>query len=183
MTEHDSRGAAAEGSETVPPPQVSPTASTTPASAVVPPPDEPDEQARPGTPDREPEGKTGLDDEHAAKVAAWRKRSAKRAKPKRPFWVELPLLILIAFGLTFVIQTFIAKVYYVPSGSMEQTLHGASSGGDRILVNKLVYDFRDPQRGDVVVFSGPDTWAPEASIPGPTSWFGKTMQALGSVIG
>ena len=40
-----------------------------------------------------------------------------------------------------------AKVYYVPSGSMEQTLHGTASGGDRILANKIVYDFRDPAAG------------------------------------
>jgi signal peptidase I len=108
---------------------------------------------------------------------------ARPPKKKRPFWVELPILIVIAFGLTFLIQTFIAKVYYVPSGSMEQTLHGASSGGDRILANKIVYDFGDPQPGDVVVFSGPPSWAPEARIPGPSNWFGQVMQSLGSVIG
>jgi signal peptidase I len=36
---------------------------------------------------------------------------ARPPKKKRPFWVELPILIVIAFGLTFLIQTFIAKVY------------------------------------------------------------------------
>ena len=56
---------------------------------------------------------------------------------------------------------------------MEQTLHGSPSGGDRILAFKIVYDFRDPRQGEVVVFKGPDTWAPEADIPGPTSWFGQ----------
>ena len=64
--------------------------------------------------------------------------TSKPPKKKRPFWVELPILIVIAFALTFLIQTFVAKVYYVPSGSMEQTLHGVSSGGDRILANKIV---------------------------------------------
>ncbi len=106
-----------------------------------------------------------------------------RQRKKRPFWIELPILILIAFGLTFLIQTFIAKVYYVPSGSMEQTLHGSTSGGDRILANKIVYDFRDPAPGDVVVFSGPPTWVPETVIQEPTNWFAKAMQALGSVVG
>ena len=42
-----------------------------------------------------------------------------------------------------------------------------ASGGDRILANKVVYDFRDPQQGDVVVFAGPPTWAPETRIAGP----------------
>jgi signal peptidase I len=104
-------------------------------------------------------------------------------KKRRPFWVELPILILIAFGLTFLIQTFIAKVYYVPSGSMEQTLHGATSGGDRILANKIVYDFRDPAPGDVVVFAGPPTWVPETRIVAPSTWFGSALQAIGSVVG
>nr|WP_229673772.1 signal peptidase I [Nakamurella endophytica] len=121
---------------------------------------------------------------HAASVERWRRMSDRRnRKAKRPFWVELPILLVVAFVLTFLIQTFIAKVYYVPSGSMEQTLHGVSSGGDRILASKIVYDFRDPHPGDVVVFKGPDTWAPEADIPGPSNWFGKLLQSLGSVIG
>ena len=107
----------------------------------------------------------------------------RRTAKKRPFWIELPILIVIAFGLTFLIQTFVAKVYYVPSGSMEQTLHGVANGGDRILANKIVYDFRDPKQGDVVVFAGPPAWAPEARIAGPSSWFGQAMQALGSVVG
>src|SRR6187455_3642119 len=96
------------------------------------------------------------DNEHEAVASEPTDEGAEQAthqrKPakKRPFWIELPILIVIAFGLTFLIQTFVAKVYYVPSGSMEQTLHGTASGGDRILANKIVYDFRDPQQGDVV---------------------------------
>ena len=197
MTEHDSRAAAADGPDTASP--GADPAADQPVPAVL---------AAERTPDRNQPAESvtvptmsdgpasdgpasdgpasdgpASEGDHAAKVAAWRERSAKRAKPKRPFWVELPILILVAFGLTFLIQTFIAKVYYVPSGSMEKTLHGAPTGGDRILANKIVYDFRDPERGDVVVFRGPENWTPEASIPGPTSWFGKTMQALGSVIG
>ena len=96
----------------------------------------------------------------------------------------MPLLLVTAFLLTFLIQTFLFKVYYVPSGSMEPTLHGVQVGGDRILVNKVVYDFRDPKPGDIVVFRGPDRWAPETNaIPGPTSVVGKIGQALGSVVG
>ena len=123
-------------------------------------------------------------DEHTEAVTRWRKQSSKRnQKAKRPFWVELPILIVVAFALTFLIQTFIAKVYYVPSASMEKTLHGVPSGGDRILASKIVYDFRDPEQGDVVVFKGPDTWAPEADVAGPTSWFGRAVASVGSVVG
>ncbi|WP_084794262.1 signal peptidase I [Actinokineospora bangkokensis] len=83
----------------------------------------------------------------------------KQAKKKRPFWVELPILVVIALGLTVVIQSFIARVFVIPSESMEKTLHGcAGCTGDRVLVDRVVYYFRDPQPGDVVVFKRPDTW-------------------------
>jgi signal peptidase I len=130
--------------------------------------------AEAGTPDQSPA---------EASVEATATTSDRKHKARWPFWVELPVLIVIAFVLTFLIQTFVARVYYVPSGSMEQTLHGTANGGDRILAYKLVYDIRDPRQGDVVVFKGPDTWAPEADIPGPSSWIGKVGQALGSVVG
>ncbi|SDO72533.1 signal peptidase I [Nakamurella panacisegetis] len=112
-------------------------------------------------------------------------RGARRTagRRKRSLWKELPILVVVAFALTFVIQTFVAKVYYVPSGSMEKTIHGALVGGDRILANKVVYDFRDPEQGDVVVFKGPDTWAPETGVSAPSGWFRKSMAALGSVVG
>ena len=85
--------------------------------------------------------------------------AAKEPKKKRPFWVELPLLILVALVLTFLIQTFIARVFVIPSESMEQTLHGcAGCTGDRVLVDKVVYYFNDPAPGDVVVFERPSTW-------------------------
>lgn len=123
-------------------------------------------------------------DEHSAAVSRWRHRSERRnAKTKRPLWIELPILIVVAVALTFLLQTFVAKVYYVPSGSMEQTIHGVPHGGDRILANKIVYDFRDPGQGDVVVFKGPDTWAAEATIAGPSTWFGKALSSVGSVVG
>jgi signal peptidase I len=124
-------------------------------------------------------------DEHQDAVGRWRQQSIKRnRKSKRPFWIELPILVVVAFALTFMIQTFVAKVYYVPSGSMEKTLHGVPSGGDRILASKIVYDFRDPKQGDIVVFKGPDTWAPEvADVAGPTNWLGKAISSLGSVVG
>jgi len=58
-----------------------------------------------------------------------------------------------AFVIAMVIRTFIVQAFKIPTGSMEPTLHGASRGGDRILVNKFVYYFRGPERGDIVVFS------------------------------
>jgi len=63
---------------------------------------------------------------------------------------ELPVLVLIAVVLALVIKTTVLQAFSIPSVSMEQTLEV----GDRILVNKLVYRTRDPQRGEVVVFGG-----------------------------
>jgi signal peptidase I len=82
-----------------------------------------------------------------------------KAKKKRSFWVELPILIGIALVLTVLIQSFIARVFLIPSESMEQTLHGCPGCyGDRILVDKVTYLFNDPEPGDVIVFERPGTW-------------------------
>ncbi|HEY7597971.1 MAG TPA: signal peptidase I [Actinophytocola sp.] len=83
----------------------------------------------------------------------------KKAKKPRSFWKELPILIGVALLLALLIQTFIARVFVIPSESMEQTLHGCPGCyGDRVLVDKLVYDFADPEPGEVVVFKRPGTW-------------------------
>jgi signal peptidase I len=69
------------------------------------------------------------------------------------FFKELPVLILIAFGLAMLIKTFLVQAFFIPSASMEPTLHGCEGcRGDRVLVNKLIYRFRDPHRGEVIVF-------------------------------
>ncbi|MBC6450719.1 signal peptidase I [Actinokineospora xionganensis] len=83
----------------------------------------------------------------------------RKSKKRRPFWQELPILIAVALVLTFLIQTFLARVFVIPSASMEQTLHGCPGCyGDRVLVDKLVYTFGEPEVGEVVVFKRPATW-------------------------
>ena len=77
----------------------------------------------------------------------------------RPWYIEIPMLLVMALVLVFVFQTFVGRVYLIPSESMEPTLHGcAGCVGDRIFVDKITYDFSDPEPGDVVVFKGPDSW-------------------------
>jgi signal peptidase I len=88
----------------------------------------------------------------------WSPKEPGKTKRKLPFWIELPILVVVALTLTFVIQTFVARVYVIPSGSMEQTLNGNNGSGDRIMVDKVVYDFHAPRPGDVVVFKGPAGW-------------------------
>src|SRR5690242_11683010 len=69
---------------------------------------------------------------------------------------DLPVLLLVAVALTLVVRLLLVQAFYIPSGSMEPTLHV----GDRVLVSKLAYDVRDVRRGDVVVFDGRNSFAP-----------------------
>ena len=72
---------------------------------------------------------------------------------------ELPILIVVAIAIAVVLKTFVVQPFYIPSQSMEQTLHGCPGcAGDRILVFKPVYHVRDPHAGDIVVFRAPDDW-------------------------
>ena len=61
--------------------------------------------------------------------------------------------------LYYVMLTFVARPYLIPSESMEPTLHGCNGCiGDRIMVDKLTYRFGSPEPGDVIVFKGPPNW-------------------------
>jgi signal peptidase I len=111
--------------------------------------------------------------------------SSKPQKKKMSFWKELPILIGVALVLVFLIQQFLARVYVIPSGSMEQTLHGCPGcNGDRILVEKVTYYFSDPQPGDVVVFKGPGPWVQnEFRDERSDNAFVRFFEQLGSVVG
>ncbi len=110
--------------------------------------------------------------------------SAPGAAAAPTFWKELPLLIVVALVLTFLIQTFLAKVYVIPSGSMETTLHGCiGCNNDRVLVDKVSYRFADPAPGDVVVFRGPDSWSSEVIVEQPGNALVRGLQLLGSLVG
>ena len=73
----------------------------------------------------------------------------KPKKDRGSFFKELPVLILIAFGLALLMKTFLVQAFWIPSESMEPVL----IRGDRVLVNKLAFRFREPRRGEVIVFS------------------------------
>ncbi|MCV7153742.1 signal peptidase I [Mycolicibacterium pyrenivorans] len=82
------------------------------------------------------------------------------AKKKRGAVREAAILITIALVLYYVMLTFIARPYLIPSESMQPTLHGCNGCvGDRIMVDKMTYRFSSPEPGDVVVFKGPPNWS------------------------
>ena len=71
-----------------------------------------------------------------------------RVKRELREWIES---LVIAVILALVIRTFVVQAFKIPTGSMRTTL----LEGDRILVNKFLYKFQEPKRGDVIVFKYP----------------------------
>lgn len=66
--------------------------------------------------------------------------------------VELVAIVALAIGLALVIQAYVIKPYQIPSPSMVPTL----DVGQRVLVNRFIYHFKDPSIGDIVVFHPPE---------------------------
>jgi signal peptidase I len=137
--------------------------------------------------DGAPEPETGEQAEHSAEERPPRRgRRRRREKPKKKGSLlrELPVLLLIAFVLALLVKTFLVQAFFIPSGSMEQTLHGCPGcTGDRVLVNKVPYWFGKPEPGDIVVFKGPSTWTPEVQVDEPSNWFSGALLWLGRSIG
>jgi signal peptidase I len=92
-------------------------------------------------------------------------------KPRRRSVLrELPVLIVVALVISLLLKAFIVQAFFIPSGSMEKTLHGCPGcRGDRVIVNKLSYRVGDIKRGQVIVFKGPSSWPAEVSTAKPPS--------------
>ena len=89
------------------------------------------------------------------------------------FLRELPVLILVAFVLAFLLRTFVVQVFFIPSSSMEPTLQI----DDRMAVEKITFRFREPRRGDIVVFEEGDT-----SLTDPTGG-DRFLRGVGQFLG
>jgi signal peptidase I len=93
---------------------------------------------------------------------------------------ELPIIVGSALIVSIIVKTFFLHFFFIPSGSMENTLQI----GDRIAVNKFGALFSDIKRGEVVVFADPDNWlgaAPEDSSNGITGQLKNALITLGVV--
>ena len=116
-------------------------------------------------------------DEPAAEATAPRRHAASGG-----FFRELPFLVVVALGLALLIKAFLVQAFFIPSGSMEQTL----AIQDRVLVNKLVYDFRDIRRGEIVVFNGEGSFSPDPGqqvLVEPTSPVRKVLTQISAALG
>ncbi|MGH3267872.1 MAG: signal peptidase I [Trebonia sp.] len=147
---------------------------------------EPGRPGSDGAPDQDPPGapdaqgnQNGQDpapaDAHAGEQAP---AGEKKQRRKRPFWRDLVVIVVAALALTILLKAFVVEVFSIPSGSMENTL----VPGDRVLVSKIVYRFRDIARGDVVVFSGQGSWGPDTPPP-PGNPFLRLWGDLTNLIG
>jgi signal peptidase I len=133
---------------------------------------------------REPTSRRPGEDPSPSAGTTSHRRGRDRHKKKGSLLRELPVLLLVAFVLALVVKTFFVQAFFIPSGSMEQTLHGCPGcTGDRVLVNKVPYWFGEPEPGDVVVFKGPDTWTPEVTVTAPTNWATGALLWLGRTVG
>lgn len=106
---------------------------------------------------------------------------AEAPAPRRhlPVWLELPIVIVVAILLAFIVKTFLVQIFFIPSGSMEDTL----LVGDRVAVNRLAYRIGQPQRGDIVVFDGVDSFVSADEAPlseGPLTEF---VREVGRTVG
>ncbi|WP_344598107.1 signal peptidase I [Actinomadura vinacea] len=119
------------------------------------------------------------DEEQTVTSDQERDPSDDKKKKQGSFWKELPILIGVALILALVIKAFAVQAFYIPSGSMENTLQI----GDRVLVNKIVYHTRDIKRGDIVVFNGLDSWDPETQVQEPGNPVARVLRAIGGAFG
>lgn len=90
---------------------------------------------------------------------------------------ELPILVVVALAVSLVIKSFLVQFFYIPSGSMENTLQV----NDRVAVNKIPFISNSINRGDVVVFRDPDNWLPEPYTGDGNKYLAKVKEGLVAV--
>jgi signal peptidase I len=92
--------------------------------------------------------------------------------------------VALAILIAILVKSFVVQPFYIPSESMEKTLHGCQGcHGDRILVNKVIYDLRDPHPGDIVVFHAPPGWDDEPSTTPPSNPVLRLIRGFGQLVG
>ncbi|MGQ0679056.1 MAG: signal peptidase I [Actinomycetota bacterium] len=92
------------------------------------------------------------------------------------FFRELPVLVIFALGIAILVKTYVVQAFFIPSGSMEDTL----LINDRVIVSKFVYRFTEPEHPNVIVFASPLGQPQSAPDSGPiTRLLGKVAEGLG----
>lgn len=111
---------------------------------------------------------------------------AFKFKPRNPLWKEwshagremLDSALVTLFVVFAVLQPFVAQAYWIPTGSMENTL----PPHDRILASKWIYRVSDPKFRDVVVFVAPPVALEGSGLPEGTNYVKRCIGTPGDVI-
>jgi signal peptidase I len=110
----------------------------------------------------------------------WQRSDEEADEPREPrrhlpFWAELAVLLSVALVLAVGIKALFMQAFYIPSGSMNDTL----VLNDRILVQKVSYwGSASPERGDIVVFADPGGWL-EGDTPQAHNAVAKALEVFG----
>ena len=103
-------------------------------------------------------------------IASFDTDESPASPPKKPqrslgksvliFFRDVAIILAIAVVVSFLVKTFLIRSFYIPSGSMETTLHGDPNpnNADKVIVNELVPDIVPLAHGDIVVFRDPGGW-------------------------
>ena len=145
-------------------------------------------EAAPGEPDDAPDRppaeaggesdatRRGPDDGAGGETGPPKHRRSGDARPEREeqrwrFVGSTPFLILVALGVAILVKSFVIQAFYIPSESMVPTLEV----GDRVFVNKFLFDEGDIHRGDVIVFENPNQGElpDRGAIGGFLHWLGE----------
>ncbi|HVL50221.1 MAG TPA: signal peptidase I [Actinomycetota bacterium] len=106
-------------------------------------------------------------------------RSTEQPEEKQSvgqFFKELPVLVVVALGIAILVKAFVVQAFFIPSGSMEDTLQI----NDRVLVSKFTYRISEPEYSNVVVFESPlSRRVPEPDVGPVQSIMDNVMQGLG----
>jgi signal peptidase I len=112
---------------------------------------------------------------------ATRSGDAERVQNARGWLETLDSAALVMGVMLLWIQPFILQAFYIPSGSMENTLRWQPVG-DRLLVSKMVYQFRDPHRDEIVVFRAPAAATRGTDTPDDADFIKRCLGTGGDVL-
>ncbi|GAA1469586.1 signal peptidase I [Microbacterium thalassium] len=105
--------------------------------------------------------KTAVHAAPSGEAAGRRELRTSRRRGWLGFLRDVLVIVVVAVLVSFLVKTFVVRSFYIPSGSMEDTLEIR----DRILVDEVTPRFGSYDRGDVVVFRDPGGWLPVSTAP------------------
>ncbi|MDQ1374094.1 MAG: signal peptidase [Actinomycetota bacterium] len=92
---------------------------------------------------------------------------------------EVPVLLVTAAVIAFLIKSLVAQAFYIPSESMVPQLQV----NDRVVVSRIAYHLHDPRRGDIVVFDDPRPGSTSIGGGGGSNVITRFVRGLGEAVG